>query len=111
MERASQKDCTSQLDLQQFTDPELLKPLHVRFVCISDTHCKHRGLGELPCGDVLVHTGDFTQSGRLREIEDFCTWLAAQHVTTVPQLATVCSALSRGAAEPRGSLPGPASGL
>ena len=105
--------CRSEpLDVEQFRRlPPKRDEAAVRFVCVSDTHCKHRGLGELPCGDVLVHTGDFTQFGRLREIEDFCTWLAAQHVTTVALLATVCSALSGGAAEPRGSLPGPASGL
>ena len=105
--------CRSEpLDVERFQRlPPKRDEAAVRFVCVSDTHCKHRGLGELPCGDVLVHTGDFTQSGRLREIEDFCTWLAAQHVTTVALLATVCSALSGGAAEPRGSLPGPASGL
>ena len=40
----------------------------MRFVCISDTHCKHHGLGVLPAGDVLVHAGDFTQTGRPGEV-------------------------------------------
>ena len=69
-----------QLDLAGYTRRLLTPPRDgvLRFVCISDTHCKHHGLGELPPGDVLVHTGDFTQFGRLHEIEAFCTWLAAQ---------------------------------
>ena len=68
-----------QLEISQFTWPKS-PPRNgaVRFVCISDTHCKHNGLGALPGGDVLVHAGDFTQHGRLHEIESFCKWFASQ---------------------------------
>lgn len=50
----------------------------VRFVCISDTHGMHEQLRPLPPGDVLVHTGDFTNFGRLDEVQDFARWLAKQ---------------------------------
>lgn len=46
----------------------------VRFVCISDTHTKHRDI-DLPDGDVLLHSGDFTFNGRRNEVEDFADWL------------------------------------
>ena len=49
----------------------------VRFVCVSDTHSKHATVA-VPAGDVLVHAGDFTQTGRPGEVRAFCEWLAAQ---------------------------------
>lgn len=49
---------------------------YVRFVFISDTHSQHRFLN-LPKGDVLIHTGDFTMKGGQREIEDFSNWLGS----------------------------------
>jgi len=33
----------------------------IRFVCISDTHCNSINL---PDGDVLIHSGDFTSTGK-----------------------------------------------
>jgi predicted phosphodiesterase len=49
----------------------------VRFVCISDTHGRtdgqHRPI-DIPDGDVLVHCGDFTQTGKLGEVRAFCEW-------------------------------------
>lgn len=48
------------------------------FVCISDTHCKHEDLGELPKGDVLLVSGDFTQEGRPSELRAFADWLRKQ---------------------------------
>ena len=48
----------------------------IRFVCISDTHGKIEGSGnKLPPGDVLLHAGDFTQRGQMREIEKFNSYL------------------------------------
>ena len=38
----------------------------VRLVCISDTHTAHRTL-TIPPGDILVHSGDFTNYGTTRE--------------------------------------------
>lgn len=46
----------------------------VRFVCISDTHNKHRDV-TLPPGDVLLHAGDFTLHGAPGEVRDFNEWL------------------------------------
>lgn len=47
----------------------------VRFVCISDTHNRHRDLAVLPPGDVLLHAGDFTRNGTLAEVAEFNVWL------------------------------------
>eukprot|EP00931_Biecheleriopsis_adriatica_P063760 TRINITY_DN38678_c0_g1_i1.p1 TRINITY_DN38678_c0_g1~~TRINITY_DN38678_c0_g1_i1.p1 ORF type:complete len:539 (-),score=114.45 TRINITY_DN38678_c0_g1_i1:143-1759(-) len=73
------------------TSQQFLPPLHVhasattlpekaagaiRFVCISDTHGRHHDLTNLlPAGDILLHAGDFTMSGELRELVDFGKWL------------------------------------
>ncbi|DAZ98090.1 TPA: hypothetical protein N0F65_005252, partial [Lagenidium giganteum] len=46
----------------------------LRFVCISDTHSKHRNV-QVPAGDVLLHCGDFTQKGTHEEVRDFNDWL------------------------------------
>jgi len=32
----------------------------MKIICISETHNKHRDL-DIPEGDVIVHTGDFTE--------------------------------------------------
>ncbi|XP_039271036.2 metallophosphoesterase MPPED2-like isoform X1 [Styela clava] len=56
-------------------DHDLPKPQgHTRFVCISDTHNEHRNL-KLPPGDVLLHCGDFSLAGELKEIDEFNEWL------------------------------------
>ena len=78
---ASQKNCTSQLELEPFTSPEHPRDsLHVRFVCISDTHSKHewdKCPFTVPNGDVLLHAGDFTKVGDVREVAAFCKWFGA----------------------------------
>lgn len=48
----------------------------LRFVCLSDTHGRHRRV-VVPDGDVLVHCGDFTQRGTHAEIRDFNDWLGS----------------------------------
>ncbi|HZH66090.1 MAG TPA: metallophosphatase domain-containing protein [Flavisolibacter sp.] len=45
----------------------------MKFVAISDTHCRHRSL-KLPKGDVLLHAGDISYRGDQREIHDFLDW-------------------------------------
>lgn len=45
----------------------------MKFVAISDTHCRHRNL-RLPKGDVIIHAGDISYRGEKREIEDFLDW-------------------------------------
>lgn len=50
----------------------------IRFVCISDTHGKIEGSKlHMPPGDVLLHAGDFTQKGHMKEIEKFNSYLGA----------------------------------
>jgi predicted phosphodiesterase len=50
----------------------LVDPVSV--VCISDTHNSQPAL---PDGDVLIHAGDLTQSGSLRELQATVDWLRA----------------------------------
>ena len=47
----------------------------MKILHISDTHNKHRVLGDMPSADVLVHSGDFTLSGGDMEALDFIEWL------------------------------------
>ena len=45
----------------------------IRLVCISDTH-SHKP-SSIPPGDVLIHAGDLTNDGTLRDIQDQIDWL------------------------------------
>ncbi len=45
----------------------------MKFVAISDTHCRHRSL-KLPDGDVLLHAGDIGYRSDIRELKDFLDW-------------------------------------
>lgn len=45
-------------------------------VVLSDTHCLHRKV-EVPDGDILIHSGDFTSVGRKKEIKDFNNWFSS----------------------------------
>lgn len=49
----------------------------MKLICIGDTHNKHGEL-ILPEGDVLIHAGDCTDAGTLRETLDFLEWFSAQ---------------------------------
>ena len=53
----------------------------VSVVCVSDTHnCQP----VLPDGDILIHTGDLTQSGSYGELQATVDWLLAQpHATKI----------------------------
>lgn len=46
----------------------------MRILHISDSHNRHRDLGEMPEADVLVHSGDFTMAGSDMEALDFLEW-------------------------------------
>ena len=46
----------------------------IRIVAISDTHSRHNGIA-VPDGDILIHAGDATMSGRIQEITEFNRWL------------------------------------
>ena len=51
---------------------------YIRVVCISDTHGRHEKMTHaIPCGDVLIHAGDFTNTGRMKNTARFCEWFAA----------------------------------
>ena len=51
----------------------------MRLVVISDTHGLHNQIQELPEGDVLIHAGDFMNSGDDPEdIRSFNRWLGKQ---------------------------------
>ncbi|KAK0228154.1 Metallo-dependent phosphatase-like protein [Armillaria fumosa] len=52
-----------------------------RFVCISDTHSNEY---PLPDGDVLLHAGDLTMWGTVKELSDAMNWLNSQsHPTKI----------------------------
>ena len=65
------------LPLKALQEPGPQPPGTVRFVCVSDTHST-APRGPLPAGDCLIHAGDFTDTGRPKELEAFCAWLKAQ---------------------------------
>lgn len=45
-------------------------------MCISDTHNNaHKMIHQIPGGDVLLHAGDFTLSGKLEEVNKFSEFL------------------------------------
>ncbi|CAJ0940059.1 unnamed protein product, partial [Mesorhabditis belari] len=45
---------------------------HLKFVVISDTHCKMEEImARIPDGDVLIHCGDFTNSGGEAPVKEF----------------------------------------
>jgi len=47
----------------------------MKIVAISDTHTKHRDLGNLPKGDCIIHSGDIMGSGfNYYEVLDFVDW-------------------------------------
>jgi Icc-related predicted phosphoesterase len=52
-----------------------VKEVPLRFIAISDTHCRHHNV-KLPKGDVLLHAGDVSYKGQKTEILDFLKWFA-----------------------------------
>ena len=49
----------------------------MRVVCISDTHNQHSQIN-LPQGDVLIHAGDFSGTGTLKQVIEFVKWFSSQ---------------------------------
>ena len=48
---------------------------NIRVTFLSDTHNKHKQVtGDLPGGDILLHSGDLTSMGYEHEIREFCKW-------------------------------------
>ena len=59
-------------DMSNFTNPAPKKdPSSIRIVIISDTHGTKKIPDIVPDGDILIHCGDFTLHGRVKEIEKF----------------------------------------
>lgn len=75
--RISEKQTFKTVAPQNIHSP--VKPDCLRFVCLSDTHSKlyadDMSNFYVPPGDILLHAGDFTNEGRLFEIEKFNTFL------------------------------------
>lgn len=52
----------------------MMKKSTMKLIAISDTHGMHE-LIKLPKGDILIHAGDITRTGNLKELIEFNTWL------------------------------------
>jgi len=48
----------------------------MKFICISDTHLKHPDLSKYPA-DCIIHAGDATMNGTLKEIARFLEWFGS----------------------------------
>lgn len=48
----------------------------MNFLCLSDTHGKHRLLKNLPVADVIIHAGDISKDGSERSCVDFMNWFS-----------------------------------
>ncbi len=46
----------------------------MRLVCLSDTHSLHDRI-KVPDGDVLIHAGDFCNTGIERDVHKFAKWI------------------------------------
>lgn len=46
----------------------------MRLVLLADTHSLHTGV-QVPYGDILIHAGDFCNTGTLYDVISFNTWL------------------------------------
>ena len=52
----------------------------MKIVCISDTNGCHHGIENLE-GDILIHCGDFTNSGTEKQVFEFMKWLGGLKFT------------------------------
>ena len=62
----------------QGSDPTKPKDKNkTRIVCISDTHSQtdNEDFPSIPDGDILIHSGDFSNHGTHEDIEKFNAWL------------------------------------
>lgn len=50
-------------------------PDHIRFVCLSDTHDRTNSMN-IPQGDVILHSGDFTRAGDEKDVKRFESFLS-----------------------------------
>ncbi|KDQ63920.1 hypothetical protein JAAARDRAFT_27587 [Jaapia argillacea MUCL 33604] len=69
------------LEYDPSNPPPIPGPNWTRFVCISDTHCHQF---PVPNGDVLLHSGDLTATGRVEEFKVTMEWLyGLPHATKI----------------------------
>ena len=47
----------------------------MKIIHLSDTHGLHRQMKDLPMADVIIHSGDFSNSGTEEVVLDFLNWL------------------------------------
>jgi Icc-related predicted phosphoesterase len=77
----------SGMETKQVTTRLQRQPRTLQLVLLSDTHEQHREV-DVPCGDIVIHSGDFTQFSRsLNSIIDFNEWLGAlphRHKIVIP---------------------------
>eukprot|EP01094_Clydonella_sp_ATCC50884_P022919 TRINITY_DN5376_c0_g1_i2.p1 TRINITY_DN5376_c0_g1~~TRINITY_DN5376_c0_g1_i2.p1 ORF type:complete len:249 (-),score=51.60 TRINITY_DN5376_c0_g1_i2:831-1577(-) len=61
-------------------DPALpgTKENALRVVCVSDTHGMHGYIKHVPEGDILVHAGDFSNTGETEQVQSLVEWLRTQ---------------------------------
>lgn len=60
---------------------------YTRFVCVSDTHSRRF---PVPDGDVLLHSGDLTNTGTLAEFEQTMDWICGlPHKLKMSALPTI----------------------
>jgi hypothetical protein len=87
------KDSQTFLNMPPIISSSHARGARLRFVCISDTHGKHRDVA-VPDGDVifcltiffvhvlvmslevLIHAGDFTNTGEVEQVRDLHDWMA-----------------------------------
>jgi Icc-related predicted phosphoesterase len=48
----------------------------MKICAISDTHCLHNQL-DIPECDILIHSGDSTEKGKLNEVQNFELWFSS----------------------------------
>ena len=48
----------------------------MKIIVIGDTHNRHKGLVDMPEGDMIIHVGDVSGRGYHHEVENFCKWYA-----------------------------------
>lgn len=49
----------------------------MKLLLLSDTHGRHRRINNLPAADVIIHSGDFTSHGTMKNCIDFLNWFNA----------------------------------
>jgi Icc-related predicted phosphoesterase len=50
----------------------------MKIAMISDTHGRHRNYEPIEDCDLLIHAGDFSNSGKVQDVLDFIKWISVQ---------------------------------